>query len=872
MLYVDLEKDIAGYSHILGSGTCRLRDMIVPLGKKDNSRVSYVSGFCHTIEETLQQIKVLNGVLEIPKYIWPLVFGEGADEKKANLQDVKDLKSATNKDDMAVIIEWSSVIRHRIDGFDINPSYLGAQIVRRGGPKWLDWWTSVSNGAGISRKDAAELANNPGNIDMNFFSKEDLERIALGLEITRTRDCKNILEEISSYSESSKLVLVIPFRARGVVISIQEENLEKLEVDFLYTATIVEKIGVESLFKNNGKDLAHFEPGIEEVVSELFIEELAELLSRADLKENDLEDLSYFEAVPPMRILVVGDSRMLTRPLLRDSIDSWHTVNGFQISKWLQELGHNVEIEKMEAFIDEEKLHINEGDLFDFALIVHNYPSERPGEPLFSNIRKHLPENGLICSICDDDANIFYEDFRFFSTRKNPGSNEGGKKQIFWGSDPELYYPDKDHNKVRILLDVWYYLEREWDITKEIFDSCKEYVLSGEFQKTHEKDIELVAWGEFGAFTVSKENPDGRLVNRPPRIPTEDFVSEFKKADIFVVTHSESLGLSVLDAAMAGCKIIVPVADRGYGRRFIQPDLLSTVPHVKFDFGDGPLEIPWGDFVEIENVNEIRKECLGLTWESVSRTIAATIGKKIGDARVISVPDEETNPHRERMLATLKLMGDQSYETVSEFVFHWISDNNFDEVSKKILNRMIRESGFDSGDLDSAELLDSVFYRHMDDIVKSGGLESQMESLQPFFGNFSYSILISMLVENPKNLLENRIHPKLTIPAYSKEDIVGFIRATNIAESIMPALLTLENENLKGWTMGRILQTHFNEEFDMMADILKMIPEDIDTWKVLIRSLWSNQRRPSAVSVARDALNYHPEDEWIQSLSTREVD
>ena len=147
-----------------------------------------------------------------------------------------------------------------------------------------------------------------------------------------------------------------------------------------------------------------------------------------------------------------------------------------------------------------------------------------------------------------------------------------------------------------------------------------------------------------------------------------------------------------------------------------------------------------------------------------------------------------------------------------------------------------------------------------------------MESLQPFFGNFSYSILISMLVENPRNLLENRIHPKLTIPTHSNEDIVGFIRTTNIAESIIPALLTLENENLKGWTMGRILQTHFNEEFDMMADILKMIPEDIDTWKVLIRSLWSNQRRPRAVSVARDALNYHPGDEWIQSLSTREVD
>ena len=872
MLYLELKEDIGDYGHILGSGTCRLRDLIAPRAKDGFGRLSSTSGFCHTLEDTLQQIKVLTGESKIPRYLWPLVFGEGADENIAKMSGVSAARPIVEKNGLALVIEWSSVIRHRVDGFDINPSYLGTQIVRRGGPKWLDWWTSVSNGGVVSQKDAEDLANNPGNIDMNFFSKEDLERIALGLEITRTRGCKDIISEILNYSQASRLILLVPYRSRGVVISIQEEGLEELDMDIIYMGSLVEKIGIESLFKSGGKDLSHFEPGIEDTASSLFFDDLSELLVPQNSDASDTVTSNIFEFFSPMRILLVGDSRMLTRPLLRDSIDSWHTVNGFQISKWLQELGHSVEIEKMEAFIDEEKLHINENDLFDFALIVHNYPSERPGEPLFSNIRKHLPENGLICSICDDDANILYEDFRFFSTRKNPGSNEGRKKQIFWGSDPELYYPDKDQNKVRILLDVWYYLEREWDITKEIFDSCKEYVLSGEFQKTHGKDIELVAWGEFGAFTVSKENPDGRLVNRPPRIPTEDFVSEFKKADIFVVTHSESLGLSVLDAGMAGCKIIVPVADRGYGRRFIQPDLLSTVPHVKFDFGDGPLEIPWGDFVEIENVNEIRKECLGLTWESVSRTIAATIGKKIGAARVISEPDEETNPHREWMLTTLKLMGDQSFETASEFVFHWISDNNFDEVSKKILNRMIRESGFDSGDLDSAELLDSVFFRYMEDIVKSGGMETQMRFLQPFFGDFSYSILISMLVRNPKSLIETRIHPKLTIPTHSKEDIVGFIRTTNIAESIIPALLTLENENLKGWSMGRILQTHFNEEFDMMADILKMIPEDIDTWKVLIRSLWSNQRRPRAVSVARDALNYHPGDEWIQSLSTREVD
>ena len=86
--------------------------------------------------------------------------------------------------------------------------------------------------------------------------------------------------------------------------------------------------------------------------------------------------------------------------------------------------------------------------------------------------------------------------------------------------------------------------------------------------------------------------------------------------DIFMVTHSESMGLTILEAAVSGCLVAIPVPsdnDAVIGN-FIKKDLASTIPHFEYPVSEEVLNPPWNEMLEHLNPDAIRRS--DLNWHS----------------------------------------------------------------------------------------------------------------------------------------------------------------------------------------------------------------------------------------------------------------
>ena len=79
----------------------------------------------------------------------------------------------------------------------------------------------------------------------------------------------------------------------------------------------------------------------------------------------------------------------------------------------------------------------------------------------------------------------------------------------------------------------------------------------------------------------------------------------------FIVTHQESLGLSVLEAAMAGALILAPVG-------CIKPFLIEPLHHLIFDPSK---RIPWSKVLNMLNPEKSRAAAMPYCYENVANKI-----------------------------------------------------------------------------------------------------------------------------------------------------------------------------------------------------------------------------------------------------------
>lgn len=177
-------------------------------------------------------------------------------------------------------------------------------------------------------------------------------------------------------------------------------------------------------------------------------------------------------------------------------------------------------------------------------------------------------------------------------------------KYIGWAADPSLFKPLKEDNKkyLNIFVDHPSFDCEHPDYSLNIFMNIAQCpvpvkVRSIKNDGLYDVDLSHMSVEPYNRFSVS----------------VVDFAKELNKADIFIVTHPESLGQTVIEAAMAGCYILTP-------KNAIRKDRISLVNHYEW-YG----KIDW-DFV-LSNINpsDNRKRALLHTWDMVSKRLIVAI-------------------------------------------------------------------------------------------------------------------------------------------------------------------------------------------------------------------------------------------------------
>jgi len=233
----------------------------------------------------------------------------------------------------------------------------------------------------------------------------------------------------------------------------------------------------------------------------------------------------------------------------------------------------------------------------------HAYPRKRVGRcPFFEAVRLQVP--GCISTIGDSHCNgLGMEDVMFYEVERNPADAvqiPQHSVKLGWAADGNVFQPNQDRRPLRILLDHPHYIEGQPDETDMLVRSLMEVSAKVcRFGPTAEEDIDPANY-----------TPTKRYGSRMPHLKV---AAIHGKAHVFCVTHQESQGLSVLEAAMSGSLI---VAKKGH----IKPALLDGLAHVTYE------EQPDWD-ATLAQVNPARARRLALPydrWDEVGQIIYDT--------------------------------------------------------------------------------------------------------------------------------------------------------------------------------------------------------------------------------------------------------
>lgn len=173
---------------------------------------------------------------------------------------------------------------------------------------------------------------------------------------------------------------------------------------------------------------------------------------------------------------------------------------------------------------------------------------------------------------------------------------------VGWAADPSLFYPEarRDH-KLRIFIDHAAFDTSGYDFSLTIMMNLRKLKALGvEFQARTLTDEGLV--------DVDPDNIAVRPYHRKS-VPAPVFAAELRQADIFVVTHPESLGLTVLEAAMCGALVLTP-------QNCIAPDRLALVNHQVITSN-----IDWTKVLAGVDRKTNAEKVAGFSWEAVASNI-----------------------------------------------------------------------------------------------------------------------------------------------------------------------------------------------------------------------------------------------------------
>lgn len=247
------------------------------------------------------------------------------------------------------------------------------------------------------------------------------------------------------------------------------------------------------------------------------------------------------------------------------------------------------------------------------AIICEQRGVKAKGEEFYQALRKKT--SGLITTFCGSHTNVNKEDVLFYSLP----SGKARKKHcrlVNWAAEPSILYPEQPNNEIRVLVDHPYYGQNRISILDQTKNTVNSFI---DFQTANPhlnlKGRKFVS-GDV-VDIVDKDVPRYLHVN----LNYKDTCQEYRRSHVFVVTHLESMGLSVLESAMCGALIVVPVSN---GESYIKGCLIKHLHHIKYDVKDG---IDWQAVIDKIDVKKAQKMASRYTWEKTTNKIRDTFEK-----------------------------------------------------------------------------------------------------------------------------------------------------------------------------------------------------------------------------------------------------
>ena len=170
---------------------------------------------------------------------------------------------------------------------------------------------------------------------------------------------------------------------------------------------------------------------------------------------------------------------------------------------------------------------------------------------------------GLICAICDHDQVIDGPQDILFTARRPV--HPARARYVGWAANPDMFASEKDPEWLTIFIDHKYDPSERYDDTEALLKSATAYAarLKDEDRLVGNppRRVQVVFFSPDGLERIEPgEIRDVHLGNDRRsfyrRVPGPELAAWTRKTDIFVVTHGESMGLPVLENAMAGALVL----------------------------------------------------------------------------------------------------------------------------------------------------------------------------------------------------------------------------------------------------------------------------------------------------------------------------
>ena len=237
---------------------------------------------------------------------------------------------------------------------------------------------------------------------------------------------------------------------------------------------------------------------------------------------------------------------------------------------------------------------------------------------------KKLDHRGFLCQIHDgsrlnnDPVDITFtlkdDSARYpFGTDANRYvRHRSYNEYIGWAADPSINVPAQDPDNLHILVDHTNYGPNLVDHTEKILKDIKSFIDGGAW-RSRWKSVAVRRFDSGGAVDVDFNDIHNIKKYDRRAIPFTEICQEHGQAHIFCVTHPESVGLVVLETAMAGALSVVPAG-------FVPGDRLDTVRAIEYQD-----LIPWAEVLKKINPAESRRVAMENSWANVCKRIRDVI-------------------------------------------------------------------------------------------------------------------------------------------------------------------------------------------------------------------------------------------------------